>query len=150
MLGSVGAAHHYEYRAVGDIVNTVTRIQGLNKFLGTTTLASDAVLEGVEGLLTRPLGGFLLAGKTTPMTISELIATTEEANEAQYVLAGRFAVALRAFHAQDWCRAAEEFADLLADFPNDGPTRFYLARSKQFVAVPPGQPWDPAIPIDAK
>jgi len=150
ILGSVGAAHHYEYRAVGDIVNTATRIQGLNKILGTTTLASDAVLEGVDGLLTRPLGSFVLAGKTTPVKVSELIATAEQASEAQCVLAGRFAVALKVFHAQDWCGAAAEFAALLTDFPDDGPTQFCLARSKQFVAAPPHQPWGAAIQIDAK
>jgi adenylate cyclase len=150
MLGSVGAAHHYEYRAVGDIVNTATRIQGLNKILGTTTLASDAVLEGVDGLLTRPLGSFVLAGKTTAVKVSELIATVDQASEAQCVLAGRFAIALKLIHALDWCGAAAEFADLLADFPDDGPTQFYLARSKQFVAAPPGQPWGAAIQIDTK
>jgi len=150
MLGSVGAAHHYEYRAVGDIVNTATRIQGLNKILGTTTLASDAVLEGVDGLLTRPLGSFVLAGKTTPVKVSELIAAAELASEVQCVLAGRFAVALKVFHEQDWCGAAAEFADLLTDFPDDGPTQFCLACSKQFVAAPPGQPWGAAIQVDAK
>jgi adenylate cyclase len=31
LLGSVGAAHHYEYRAVGDIVNTASRIEALGK-----------------------------------------------------------------------------------------------------------------------
>ena len=150
MLGSIGAAHHYEYRAVGDIVNTATRIQGLNKFLGTTTLASDAVLEGVDGLLTRPLGSFVLAGKTAPVNVSELIAPTEQASETQCVLCGRFAVALKEFHAQNWCRAVDEFADLLADFPEDGPTHFYLARSRQFLAVPPAQPWQAAVQIDGK
>jgi adenylate cyclase len=33
VLGPVGAADHYEYRAVGDIVNTASRVQGLNKGL---------------------------------------------------------------------------------------------------------------------
>ena len=28
LLGSVGAIDHYEYRAVGDIVNTATRLEG--------------------------------------------------------------------------------------------------------------------------
>ncbi|NNG45717.1 MAG: adenylate/guanylate cyclase domain-containing protein, partial [Deltaproteobacteria bacterium] len=31
VLGNVGAGHHFEYRPVGDIVNTATRIEGLNK-----------------------------------------------------------------------------------------------------------------------
>jgi adenylate cyclase len=33
-LGTIGAVGHYEYRPVGDIVNTASRIEGLNKYLG--------------------------------------------------------------------------------------------------------------------
>ena len=67
LLGSVGAMDHYEYRAVGDIVNTATRLEGLNKHLGTRILVSADVLQGLDGLLTRELGAFLLAGKSRPV-----------------------------------------------------------------------------------
>jgi adenylate cyclase len=53
LLGSVGAGAHYEYRAVGDIVITATRIEGLNKLLGTRILVSEEGLSQVEGFLTR-------------------------------------------------------------------------------------------------
>ena len=53
LLSSIGAIDHYEYRPVGDIVNTATRIEGLNKFLGTWVLVSDEVLEEIEGFLDR-------------------------------------------------------------------------------------------------
>ena len=51
LLGSVGAIDHYEYRAVGDIVNTATRLEGLNKHLGTRLLVSAEVLHGLEDLI---------------------------------------------------------------------------------------------------
>ena len=35
LLGNIGGEQRYEYRAVGDIVNTASRIQGLNPLLGT-------------------------------------------------------------------------------------------------------------------
>jgi len=55
-LGSIGGSHHYEYQAVGDMVNTATRIQGLSKYLGTRILASEATIDGLEesGLWTIP------------------------------------------------------------------------------------------------
>ena len=74
LLGSVGAMDHYEYRAVGDIVNTATRLEGLSKHLGTRVLVSAEVLEGLEGLLARELGAFLLAGKSRPVIVHELMA----------------------------------------------------------------------------
>jgi adenylate cyclase len=52
LLGNVGALDHYEYRAVGDIVNTSSRIEGLNKQLGTRILVSEEVLDQLAGLLT--------------------------------------------------------------------------------------------------
>ena len=46
LLGNIGASHHYEYQAVGDMVNTATRIEGLSKYLGTQVLASEANSRG--------------------------------------------------------------------------------------------------------
>ena len=48
-LTTVGAHGHYEYRAVGDAVNTANRIQELNKRLGTRILVAEAVLGGAGG-----------------------------------------------------------------------------------------------------
>jgi adenylate cyclase len=45
VLGNVGAGEHFEYRAVGDIVNTAQRIEDLNKRLGTR-VADEATCPG--------------------------------------------------------------------------------------------------------
>ena len=74
-LGTIGGAGHLEFRAVGDIVNTASRIEGLNKQLGTRILVSGDTLAETDGLRTRELGTFLLAGKSTPLVIHELLDT---------------------------------------------------------------------------
>jgi adenylate cyclase len=51
LLGSIGGEQRYEYRAVGDIVNTASRIQGLNPLLGTRVLLSATTLAGVDLLV---------------------------------------------------------------------------------------------------
>ena len=73
---------HYEYRAVGDIVNTATRLEGLNKHLGTRLLVGAEVLQGLDGLMSRELGAFLLAGKSRPIVVHELIARAADATPA--------------------------------------------------------------------
>jgi adenylate cyclase len=65
----MGAMDHYEYRPIGDIVNTATRVEGLNKYLGTRVLASEEVIHQLDGFLTREVGTFLLAGKSKPLGI---------------------------------------------------------------------------------
>ena len=81
-LGSVGAFNHYEYRPTGDMVNTASRIEGLNKYLGTGILASEEVSDQLAGFVFRELGQFLLAGKSKPVLIRELICRDGECGEA--------------------------------------------------------------------
>src|SRR4030067_1973161 len=83
LLGNIGAAHHFEYRPVGDIVNTATRIEGVNKYLGTRILISREVRSKIHGFLTRDVGVFLLAGKSRPVPVYELVARIEESTPRQ-------------------------------------------------------------------
>lgn len=72
-LAHVGAHDHYEYRAVGDIVNTSSRLEELNKELGTRILISAEIIEGLDGFEVRPLGEFQLRGKTAAVEVYELL-----------------------------------------------------------------------------
>ena len=69
LMDNIGAEDHFEYAPVGDIVNTVSRIEGLNKRLGTQILTSEETLLGVKDIESREIGIFLLSGKTKPITI---------------------------------------------------------------------------------
>jgi len=147
LLGSVGAVDHYEYRAVGDIVNTSTRIQGMNAHLGTQILLSADVLAGSDGLQTRELGSFILSGKSHPVVIHELLGTEdapEAASRSGYL--ARFAEGLAAFRAGDWVTAASIFTALQAENSADGVLHFFLARCR----MQPPSDWDGMIRMDLK
>jgi adenylate cyclase len=150
LLGSIGASHHYEYQAVGDMVNTATRIEGLSKYLGTRILASEATVEGLEEFLTRPVGSFLLAGKSTAVSVVELGSRKLDASPRVSLLYQKFADALEAYRARQWRGAASQFSEILSVFPEDGPSRFYLHRCESYVRNPPDEPWTPTIRIDQK
>lgn len=128
-LGNVGSHEHFEYRAVGDTVNTATRIEGLNKLLGTRILVSSQVINGVQGFFTRELGTFLLKGKAQPITVHELISRIDEINNIDPSwpqFAGLFAEALDLFKNTDLLNALERFQLLQSNYPDDLPTRFYI------------------------
>ncbi len=141
VMGHVGALDHYEYRAVGDIVNTATRIEGLNKRLGTRILVSSVILDGIDGFATREVGRFRLAGKQQPLTLHELISTTDAATQQH---TDRFVCALRAFQAQRWSEAQLSFMEYLHQQGEDGPSRYYLDLCQQYLAHPPAD-WDGTI-----
>jgi adenylate cyclase len=128
-LGNVGSHEHYEYRAVGDTVNTATRIEGLNKLLGTRILVSASVINGLQGFFTRELGTFLLKGKAQPITVHELIGRIDEISDIDPTwpqFAALFVAALEHFKANEWVKALECFQTIRLNYPDDGPTHFYI------------------------
>ncbi len=134
-LGNVGAADHYEYRAVGDIVNTATRIESLNKVLGTQILVSGSVIEGLNGFVSREIGQFLLKGKTQPITIFELIGKSDHSDPKLAPLLHAFAKALQLFQNYEWSKAQKAFVNLNKYYPNDGPTLFYVQYLQKYSSL---------------
>jgi len=149
-LGSVGAINHFEYRAVGDIVNTVSRIESLNKQLGTSILVSADVLHHLDNFLTRELGEFLLSGKSKPVVLHELICLQDESSEKQRNLCGLFAEALRAFRGQSWEKVIDKFNASLQISEQDGPSLFYLGLCEKYRENPPSDGWDGLVRLDKK
>jgi adenylate cyclase len=147
LLGSIGAVDHYEYRAVGDIVNTSTRIQSLNSYLGTRILLTQQVLEGIDDLATRDVGSFVLVGKTRPLVIHELIGHKDDEIDAPMVEQQLlFAAGLSAFRRGDWTRARKLFTRHLAANNHDSVSRYYL----NLCHHQPGDDWNGAIRLDSK
>lgn len=150
LVGSVGGSGHYEYRAVGDIINTASRIQGLNKVLGTQVLASAETVDGLEDIVTRPLGAYLLAGKSKPVDIVEIIGLQNAFDDAQRSRLARFAEALAAYQAHCLPEAVAGFSRLLEENPDDGPTRLYKSRCEQHRLHAPDTTWTSTIEVSYK
>ena len=136
-LGTVGSPDHYEYRAVGDAINTATRIEALNKVLGTRILVSGDVACDLEEFYFRDLGTFLLEGKQQAIDIFEIIGLTEDISPAQKAFFSAFANALKLFKRHDWPQAHQAFATLANQFPEDNPTLFYLFQCQTYLQEPP-------------
>jgi adenylate cyclase len=143
LLGNIGGEQRYEYRAVGDIVNTASRIQGLNPLLGTRVLLSATTLTDVD-LPARDVGTFLLRGKRLPVVV--FAAAGCRLNDGSIE---EFAAALAAFRRGDWQSAQDAFEALAARFPSDGPSRYYDAMSRAMRLDPPVS-WTGVVRITAK
>lgn len=138
LLGIVGGAGRYASTIVGDVANTASRIEGLNKQLGTRLLASEDALDQVTGFILRPLGEFLLAGKSEPIRVSEVLGALEDPRRA--ALASAFAEAFDAFQSHAWDESVRMLEALLRSYPDDGPSRYLLSRALRFRAAPKEAP----------
>jgi adenylate cyclase len=149
-LGHIGGMDRYEYRAVGDVVNTTSRIEGLNKYLGTQILASREAVEELDDFLTRELGTFVLAGKSQPIVIFEIMRRRDSIPAEQQDLCARFASALAAYRQGSWDEAALLLQECLGIAADDGPSSYYLKLCEQYLKQPPDGPWDGVISLDRK
>ncbi len=144
-LGNVGAGNHYEYKVTGDAVNTVSRIENLNKHLRTRTLVSADALKEVDGFLTRRVGTFLLSGKSKSVEVFELLDRFENATDRQKDLVRMFADGLNAYLDRSWEKALQAFELILNRFPDDGPTLLYSSMCHNLRETPPDTSWNGVV-----
>jgi adenylate cyclase len=149
-LSNIGAINHYEYRPVGDIVNTASRIEHLNRYLGTRILVSQEVLHEIDGFLTRKLGEFIFVGKSNPVIVYELMSRIEESSEQERELCKIFTYGLNAYYKQSWQEAIKTFYESMKILKNDGPSTYYLHLCEKYRANPPGEKWDGLIHLENK
>jgi adenylate cyclase len=153
LLGAIGAMDHYEYGPLGDIVNTVQRIEGLNKPLHTRILVSEEGIDQLDGFLTRELGRFLLKGKIESISIYELLCRKEGSNDQQRIKCMTFAKVLDPFRKGYWKEAEEaieKFQESIKSYGEDGPSLFFLDLCQKYMKNPPGEPWDGVVPMEEK
>ena len=126
LAGNIGSAERFDYCVVGDAVNFTSRLEGLNKHLGTNILISDAFHGAIgEEFWTRCLGKFRVAGRQESVVIHELLGTAQQADSAAWL--EPFKKGLAAFHKGDLEQAELEMHETVtARGGNDGPAQFYL------------------------
>jgi adenylate cyclase len=150
LLGNIGAMDHYEYRPVGDIVNTASRVEGLSKFLGTRLLATRDVVGSDEAIRSRPVGRFVFKGKRRPVPVHELLPPNASEGDRHEETYRHFADGLAAFTARRWDAALECFDRALAIDGDDGPSQFYRQCCRTYRQQPPGDGWDGAVVLEQK
>jgi adenylate cyclase len=127
-VGNFGSFDRVDYTALGENVNLASRLEGLNKFVGTDCLisADTRALIG-DRLVTRRLGLFTLKGFDKPLEVFEIVGLPEAAEPTKQWRKA-FAEALRGYEGGHFELAGMGFRGVLELKPGDGPTKFYLDR----------------------
>ncbi len=148
-LGRLDAGEGSHYRAIGDTVNTASRIQGVNKFLGTKILASATLAASLGNIISRPVGIFRLVGREEPLALLEIVGLESDVSNTKFKICKKFTRGLSAFQQGQWDDAVISFQSLLSTHGEDGPSRFYLNLALAYQKTPPLK-WDGIVTLEGK
>jgi len=151
IVGNMGSRHKYNYTVMGDTVNLASRLEGANKVYGTRIMIAQGTKELVENqFVARRLDLLAVKGKDLPVEVYELVGEVGQTDESVLTMIDRFEMALAVYREGRFGQAAEDFAVLCKDFPDDGPAAVYLERSRAYAAHPPAKGWDGVFRMTTK
>lgn len=128
IVGNFGGKTLFDYRALGDPINTASRLEAVNKHLGTTVCISRAILDGCADVPARFVGRLVLKGKSQALPVYEPVATTDADQCAPTELYEAAIGLLRPGPGQDPAAALERFKDLSGRYPRDPLVALHLQR----------------------
>ncbi|MBM3824222.1 MAG: adenylate/guanylate cyclase domain-containing protein [Verrucomicrobia bacterium] len=150
-VGNFGGRRRVDYTMFGENINLASRMEGLNKFLGTDVLLTGDIESKVRGkFVTRYAGRFRLKGfEKRAVDVYELIdeAGKEKDTELWRLL---YEQARVAFTERRFAEARDSLLKLLEARPEDGPAKFLMKYVEDYLEEPPSEAWKGEIELKEK
>jgi adenylate cyclase len=148
LVGNIGSRRRFNYSVMSDAVNVASRLEGANKYYGTTIIASETtVAASGAGFIWRELDATQVKGRTTPVKIYELVAETGRATPEQREAAAAYAQGLAHWRVREFDAAVTCFSRAAE---SDKPSALFLQRAREFAKAPPDAGWEPVNALDSK
>src|SRR5205807_9090573 len=130
--------------AMGDGVNVASRLEGLNKFYGTTILVSETIRnEAGNGFAFRLVDIVAVKGRSKGLKVFELMGQSSDAGSE---LPRNYERAFELYLARQFDAAIA----ILATQPSDGPSAVLIERCRMMLSDPPLADWDGIYVAKAK
>jgi len=133
---------------MSDAVNVASRLEGANKYFGTSIMASEitVALTGTA-FAWRELDAIRVKGRSDPVKIYEPLAESGQQTPQQSANASAYAEGLACWRTREFTSAMKCF-DRVAEA--DPPSALFRKRAKEFADNPPSQDWVPVNTLEGK
>jgi adenylate cyclase len=149
-VGNMGSAKRLAWTVMGDNVNLASRLEGMTKQYRSRIVIGEGTYRQVaDHFVCRELDRIRVKGKHQPVVVYELMDVAAERSKYESLIT-RFETAMRTYDEQNWREAAGMFGQLLAAFPEDGPTQIFLQRALEFMETAPEADWDGVYVMKSK
>jgi len=139
VVGNTGSARKLAYTVLGDEVNLSSRLEGANKFFGSTIMASEDTFDDeakalIEG---RELGKVRVVGKEIPIMVYELLGKKGEIDASWEKALPLYHAGVALYNDRKFVEAKAKFQEVLTLKPEDKPTKLYLNVCEDYIVIPP-------------
>jgi len=152
IIGNMGYSERLNYTAIGDTVNLASRLEGMNKYYGTSIIISDSTYERVQNThVARKIDRIVVKGKTEWLTIFELICRKDDnKRSADIEFSEIYNSAIELYYDRKWKEAAILFNKAKLMNEKDELCKKMIKNCVINIKTPPSDDWNGVVVFHSK